>query len=314
MLSLDQPDWQRRISEVESHLKSELQSPKGYLRALKEDFEVTRKRRIEDLLDSFFDSGIGGLDARIDDFTSEILQINQDAQVSLQFDLLSTLTNYSDLSKYPCLARVQSILRSEQTSTLLYQRIAATLFKVSNQTLSQSNKSNAGQAGEAFARAVLSSVGLVPGKHYREQYQSESGSDTDIAFPCVNDYEDSKLEVLVAVQMSTNDRARLTTSELKKGVVGYVITGNGLRASTKTLSDIGTQIISSYLDNNIRLVCYHEEIRAELHRIEELMDKSPAREELLTRKKYFENFALSLSEFAEKMSRFRFTEQGPRLI
>ena len=185
---------------------------------------------------------------------------------------------------------------------------------MSNQTLSQSNKSNAGQAGEAFARAVLSSVGLVPGKHYREQYQSESGSDTDIAFPCVNDYEDSKLEVLVAVQMSTNDRARLTTSELKKGVVGYVITGNGLRASTKTLSDIGTQIISSYLDNNIRLVCYHEEIRAELHRIEELMDKSPAREELLTRKKYFENFALSLSEFAEKMSRFRFTEQGPRLI
>ena len=95
-------------------------------------------------------------------------------------------------------------------------------------------------------------MGLIPDQHYREQYKSESGSDTDVAFPNVNDFEDSKLEVLVAVQMSTNDRARLTSSELKKGVVGYVITGNGLKASSKVLKDIGNQIVSSYLDANIK--------------------------------------------------------------
>ena len=250
--NIDGSEWHTCIAPIEGKLKPELQTSRGFIRKLKEDADHERKASIDELLNYFADSGTENLDSRIDEFTSELRRINDAAQLSLQYDLLGAISNYPDLTNYPNLESVQSVLRSPDTSRVAYQRIAAILFKISNQSLSQGNKSNAGQAGESFTRAILSSVGLIPDQHYREQYKSESGSDTDVAFPNVNDFEDSKLEVLVAVQMSTNDRARLTSSELKKGVVGYVITGNGLKASSKVLKDIGNQIVSSYLDANIK--------------------------------------------------------------
>ena len=301
-------EWHACIAPIEGKLKPELQTPSGFIRKLKEDVDHARKASIDELLNHFADSGTENLDSRIDEFTSELRRINDAAQLSLQYDLLGSISNYSDLTNYPNLESVQSVLRSPDTSRVAYQRIAAILFKISNQSLSQGNKSNAGQAGESFTRAILSSVGLIPDQHYREQYKSESGSDTDVAFPNVNDFEDSKLEVLVAVQMSTNDRARLTSSELKKGVVGYVITGNGLKASSKVLKDIGNQIVSSYLDANIKIVCHGEEIKSELNRVAELLNGTSGKDELLIRQKYFSEFALSFEQFAKKMRRFRFND------
>ena len=314
LANLESPDWVNHISYVEKSLKAELQTQAGFLRKLKEESEKTRKHQIDSLLAAFYNSGTDLLDERVDTFTSTIYRINQNAQISLQYDLLNTIKTNPAVHAYPCLNDAKTLLLADSTSKLLHERIAAVLFKISNQTLSQSNKSNAGVAGELFARAILSSVGLQPNKHYREQYQSDTGSDTDIAFPNIKDREDAKLEVLVAIQISTNDRARLTSSELKKGVVGYVVTGNGLKASTKALKDIGTQIISGYRENNIRLVCHRDEIQIELDRITSLIKTSPNRNELLTRKKYFEESAFSFSDFADKMSRFLTIQRGAKTL
>lgn len=304
LLHLDQPDWHQHISIVEKVLKPELQK-NGFIKKLKQKEEGERKGKTEHLYQNFFDSGASNLDERIEELTSELQRINDAAQLTPEYDLINTITSHVDLSAYPNLTIVQRVFRSPDSSTLMKHRLSAVLFKIGGQSLSQGNKHSAGQAGELMARAILSSVGLVSDQHYREQYKSESGSDTDFAFPRVNDYEDSKLEVLVAVQMSTNDRARLTSSELKHGVVGYVLTGNGLSASTKTLKDIGTQIISSYLDSNLKMVCYAPETQRELKRISEMQKKSPNDPQLLTRKKYFSEFTTTFEDFAQKMSRFR---------
>lgn len=303
--ALNTNEWRDYIPLVEENLKPELQTTKGFLRKLRNEFDDSRKNEIQTLLNSFLNSGTTDLDNRIEWFTSELLRINQESQLSIQYELIGTILKYSDLSSFPCLKEVQNLFRNSNLTDPLCQRVIAVLFKLANQSTSQSNKSNAGQAGEVFVSAILGSVGLVKDEHYREQYASESGSDTDIAFPFVSDFEDSKLEVLAAVQMSTNDRARLTSSELKKGVVGYVITGNGMKASSKRLKDIGTQIVSKYHDDKIRLVCFRGEIDAELERITKAINKSPDKNELLKRKAYFTDFAISFEEFAQKMSRFR---------
>ncbi len=130
-------------------------------------------------------------------------------------------------------------------NTVVADRLKALLARVMNESLSQANKSNAGEAGENLVRAILAGVGLEKDVHYREQYKSQSGSDTDFVFPCVEDEEDHKVELFLAVQMSSNDRARLTSSELKIGGKPFVFSGNGLAASKKNLKDIGAQIIES---------------------------------------------------------------------
>lgn len=307
LASLYKPDWHRHVSVVEEVLKPELQTKNGFIRKLKEKVEGERKGKIEQLYQNFVDSGASDLDQRIEELTSELQRINDAAQLTPQYDLINAIASHVDLSAYPNLTIVQRVFLSPDSSTLMKQRLSGVLFKIGGQSLSQGNKSNAGQAGEGFARAILSSVGLISDQHYREQYRSQSGSDTDLAFPRVNDYEDSKLEVLVAVQVSTNDRARLTSSELKNGVVDYVLTGNGLSASTKSLQDIGTQIISSYLDSNLKMVCYAPETERELERISEVQRRSPSDTQMSIRKKYFSEFTTTFEDFAQKMSRFRIT-------
>lgn len=304
--ALNTEAWKEHIPLVEGKLKPELQTAQGFLRVLRSEFDDNRKNEIQVLLNSFLNSGVTDLDNRIESFTSQLLRINHESQLPMQYELIGTILKYPDLSSFPCLEEVQKLFQESNLKDPLCQRVIAILFKLANQSISQSNKSNAGQAGEVFVEAILSSVGLVKDEHYRVQYASESGSDTDIAFPCVSDFEDSKLEVLAAVQMSTNDRARLTSSELKKGVVGYVITGNGMKASSKRLRDIGTQIVSKYHDDKIRMVCFRYEIDSELKRITEAIEKSPDKNELVKRKEYFSDFAISFEEFAQKMSRFQF--------
>ena len=299
---LNQEGWERLVLEVEPILKDELQGTSGLISALKKEKKSERQQSIQQLFDEFENSGTDQLDDRVDEFTTSIERINMTSQITLQYDLIQTLLNDSDLTLCPALTSVRHVLKRNPTSQSLHHRISAILYKIANQSLSQGNKSNAGQAGEAFARAILSSVGLLPNVHYREQYKSKSGSDTDIVFPFVEDYEDSRLEALVAVQMSTNDRARLTYSELSKGVVGYVVTGNGMTASSKNLSDIGLQIISSYFDNKVRIVCNKTEIKSELERIYSMLKKDPSSDEYAVRKKYFEEFSLSFEDFAKRMS------------
>ena len=73
--------------------------------------------------------------------------------------------------------------------------------------------------------------------------------------PYVEDEQDHNVEVYIAVQFSSNDRARMGRSELGKGASNYLITGNGMDSSTKDLTDIGADIIGDYTDDNIKIVC-----------------------------------------------------------
>ena len=193
--------------------------------------------------------------------------------------------------------------------SLAYERLSAIILNISNQSLGAGNKTNAGQAGEAMVRAIFNSVGLVKGSHYGEQYASRKGSNTDFVFPYVEDYNDSHVDAMIAVQFSTNDRGRLATSELKEGSIRYMVSGNGLPASTKSLKHIGSKILETFKDSNIRLVCFSDEIEKEKQRINEIIKKpklkTKEKNENISRLKYIESNTRSFSVFSKEMKRFR---------
>ena len=303
---LDSDDWEKSVPAIEETLKKELQGVGGFIRLIKSESDAKKKRKVKKLITSFSTVDLCELDEKTNDFTNELLKINDKSNITLQYDLIQTILNHEKISDFENLSIAKTEIIKNNLSSLISMRLTAILYKISNQSLSQSNKSNAGQAGENFVSAILTSVGLIANTHYREQYKSQSGSDTDFAFPYVEDYNDSQLEVLVAVQMSTNDRARLTSSELKQGVIGYVVTGNGLDASSKKLKDIGSQIISSYEKNNVRIVCYVQEINYEIRRIENQLSITPDNQEYVCRLRYFKNNVLTFADFASKMKKYSY--------
>lgn len=319
--SLGDADWQKNISVIESKLKEELQGSKGFIRHLRSSLLREADKNRESFFDAlekpFYTNGIDNLDERINAYATEMLKFNQNADLTLQYDFFSVFPKFLTNTRFPFLFCVSDLFTATQSSESfestekVKDRLSAILLKVINQSLSQSNKSNAGVAGERIVKAVLSACGLIKDVHYRTQYKSKSGSDTDFALPYVEDYNDSKVEVLIAAQMSTNDRARLTSSELKSGVVSYVVTGNGLSASTKSLKDIGSQIIETYMHANIRLVCYSHEIQNEIDRLTRQMGENSNHSES-SRLQYFKSSAISFTAFAKSMKRFSQFRQTPQ--
>ena len=300
-------DWHDAADQLYAKLKPELQTQKGFIRSIKEQNEQDRKDAIEKELNQFNNSGTDNLDGRINLLISTIEEINNSFKTALQYDLIETIYSYKDIKNYPCLYKVKGFLKKDTTSLLGYNRVCAILYNICNHSLLQANKSNAGTAGESMVRAIFNSVELYKDIHFSEQHKSKKGSDTDFVFPCVSNFDESNIEVLVAAQLSTNDRGRLASSELKQGGIKYLVTGNGLDAATKNLQSISHEILQSFENENIRIVCFKDEITIEKKRVENRVKNSngEAKEKHKARLKYLNSHTLSYASLAKKLEHYK---------
>ncbi|MDB4108870.1 type II restriction endonuclease [Porticoccaceae bacterium] len=304
---LNTSDWRNIVFDIHEVLKKDLQTNTGFIRCIIEEFELDRKDAIDRKIARFIGAGIYDLDAKVNVCIREIQKINNLYYSSLQYGLIDTLLSSKVTDRYPNLCIVKDFLEDDSISSHGYDRLCAVLYQVCNQSLSQANKSNAGMAGEGMVRAIFNAAGLKKDLHYSEQYKSKKGSDTDFVLPCVDNFDESNLEILVAAQLSTNDRGRLASSELKQGGVRYLVTGNGLDASTKKLRHIGTQILQSFKSDNIRIACFEDEINLEKDRIQGMLNKNSGtkNEDYKERLDYICTHVISFESFAKKLERFK---------
>lgn len=297
---LDTADWCGVIDDLYAGVKPEMQGAHGFIRRMKAKGEPIRKLTISSHLGSFEGrNSLSDLDVDIDALADQMMDINHKASANLYYDYLGILENESDISSFPTLKLIQDFVGDAKNSRTSINRLNGLLARVINESLSQANKSNAGEAGENIVRAILSAAGLEKDVHFREQYQSNKGSDTDFVFPCVADGQDGKVEAFLAVQMSSNDRTRLTSSELRQGAVPFVFTGNGLAASKKRLRDIGNKIILDQRSKSVRIVCLQGELIFEKNRLNKIIGKGNAPSDIVDRLDYFDSFGFSMEAFAE---------------
>lgn len=277
-----------------------MQGTHGFIRSMKANGEPVRKQAINSHLATFEGrNSIADLDVDIDALADQMMGINHKASANLYYDYMSILEGEADLSSFPTLKLIQGFVTDPKNSKISINRLNGLLARVINESLSQANKSNAGEAGENIVRAILSAAGLKKDIHFREQYQSSKGSDTDFVFPCVPDGHDGKVEAFLAVQMSSNDRTRLTSSELRQGAVPFVFTGNGLAASKKRLKDIGNKIILDQRSKSVRIVCLQSELDFERTRLQKTIDKGDPPTDIVDRLDYFDSFGFSMEAFAD---------------
>ena len=309
--SLALPDWEQFAKRIYTPLKKELQGGQGFIRKIKEIDEPNRKGEISGEMSRFFNKNdLTGLDEEINDLANSMLEINDRYSTKIYYDHIAYFGKPEFNSDFPCVSSIGAFMETHGSAETAVRRLLGITSRVVNESLSQANKSNAGEAGENIVRSILSSAGLVKNQHYREQYKSSEGSDTDFVFPNVPDRQDHKVEAFLAVQMSSNDRTRLTSSELKIGAKPFMFTGNGLKASKKKMSSVGHQIIEGLRSKRVQLVCYKDEIEREKTRLEKAIAKGkqdiPA---LKARLDYFERYTLSFGEFAN-YAKDKFGEAG----
>lgn len=262
---LDTESWLDSCSDLKRVLKSELQGQDGLVREICSLGELYRQRQLSGEVDAFVDAvGDGSsIDEMVNCLASRIERINEKSKAPARYDFISMLSEV-DLSKRPLSAAIKTFCNDSCVGEKARYRAVSLVNEVVGQSLSQGSKSQAGLAGEVIHEAIVKAAGGIKGVDYRLQYKSNEGSDTDCVFPAVEDKNDIDVDIFVAVQFSTNDRARMVTSELKVGGKKMVWIGNGLSASSKKISAIGGQILQDLRHKNIRLICYGPGLEDEL--------------------------------------------------
>ena len=301
--------WVDQADILESALRKEIHG--GLALEYRQTFEKERKTKLAELKQKFhLEFDIDRLDHQLDEYTQEIKRINSFSQNHVNFNLVNYVRDNLNAFKilYPLTTSVIQHLSECGDNHSYTTRIQAVLNKVVFDSTIQSNKSNAGNAGEDFVETMFNVIGLREGKHFKRQHKSPIYSDTDFIFPHVNDGTDVGVQIFIAVQFSSNDRFRMVKGELKSGANAYAITGNGLRASSKNLDDIGTNILAGMDKDNHRLVCFGPEKERKIVALKNQLgqtkkDGSPYKKsaDWEIKLKIFEERTLSFSDFAKQL-------------
>lgn len=264
--SLSGKNWVQAVSGIQQKLKSEIFGNMGgaIIKEYRNEFEVKRQKNLTSLKSEFIhDANLENLDEKMNIYLSNINKENQYVQYHINYNIgLYIEENKDRLAKVcPNAITVISTLRDHGSLDFIASSRLSSIFnKVILDSTKQSDKSNAGNAGEEIVGAMLEAIGLREGIHYKAQHKSKTYSDTDFVFPYVDDYKDMDVQIFAAVQLSSNDRLRLVSGELKPGAQAFAITGNGLDASSKGLRDIGLNILRGVEEKNNKIVCYEKEI------------------------------------------------------
>lgn len=304
---LSKENWIESAITLRDNLKGEIQG-NGFWKKLRDELnEKELKNEIKELTNNFKDTcNLDDVDASINNLALKIWKINESFTSKLAWDFGVYLQKapLKLLNNKPNLSLVCNALNSSETPEVVKYRLLGICQHLIFSSISQGNKSNAGSAGEALVEAIFTTAGAVKDIDYRTQYKSNAGSDTDFVIPAIENYTDANIEVLIAVQFSSNDRVRLASSELKTGGMKYIFSGNGLEASKKELKDIGDQIIEGLLKDNVKIICYGPELERERIKLKSKLNSSPSNILIRNRLKYFTDYAITYTEFIKRIKRW----------
>lgn len=113
--------------------------------------------------------------------------------------------------------------------------------KVLEGSLSQARKSLGGH----FAEKIIYKLLFKQGLKVSTQDGSETATNTDLLVTT------DKYMHCIAVQLSTNDRMRLSKDEYRLTSINYLVSFNGCTVSKKGVADISTQRMSSWMKDSI---------------------------------------------------------------
>jgi len=306
--NLSSDDWLKSANQIEKELKPLIQGPKGVIKIIKQEiFNQSKNEKLRDIRENFDSKkSTNNLDDRINEYSNKIYLVNTEINDRLSFDyigLFSKHINWDSTNKALEIV-VNAIKNNKINNTYVLNRLHGILSKLVIGSISQSNKILAGIAGEELGRAILVSAGLIENKTFRAQYISEYGSKTDFITPAIEDNNDHNVQCFIAVQYSSNDRARMVDSELNVNGNKFFITFNGCQDSTKKLKDIGKPILASQQLKRFQLVCLKHHLEDEKERLNDIItsntkdNKNNKRvlEFLKSNSLGFEEFAINLQK------------------
>ena len=200
-----------------------------YLNTLYDDLIIDKKKNYSDYVEQasldLYSAVLGQERVVLSHIESNL----QDFKQSVSLDL--------ERQKY-----VEQLISILQQGTATEKAFLYTMIgKVLEGSLSQARKSIGGNLAEKIIHTLLEKQQF----NVKSQDGSETATNTDLVV--ITDQG----KHCIAVQLSTNDRMRLSTDEYGKDSTNYLVSLNGCTVSKKSLTDISLQRMSTWMRESV---------------------------------------------------------------
>jgi hypothetical protein len=294
--------------ELKEALKPVFFTQKGFMNwrwdEVRERTKLDVAYRGERLLEKDYDS----LDELVVEFTSYASALYQGRQGSAFFDNDEQFPYWpAERVARPALKLTAQIRSALESTGRARERAIILIAQFAERSSSQSRKSIAGNVAQDAVELVLRSAGLNKSIGYGTQFRFR-GSDTDFIVPFAAHGDVSAVRAFIAVQSSTNDRARLSSSELHRGADRYLVSLNGCPASPKSTTDIGDELVGKYIEDENFYVIIDSERRHAVQDATTRLNKAKSSggiglDNSRRRIRWLQNYAINFDEFAERIKR-----------
>jgi hypothetical protein len=249
-------------------------------------------------------------DELIEELLNSANNLNQGSQLQLFYNLPNHFPKFKgdklNVESKELLNQLQEGINSN--NNLIRNRVIQVISLFAESSNIQSRKSRAGGiAEEIFEDLLISLLKWKKGIDYGTQFVYK-GSNTDFIVPAAADGKIKDVRATIAVQLSTNDRARLSSSELQKGTKRYLCSFNGCSASKKSTKDIGDDLAAGYYADDIYYVVIDKEKSQAIRQAKERLKKNRGtnKEENSEYKlKWLEEWGINYQEFLRQIKELR---------
>lgn len=294
---LDSVDEQSLFAAFSEKIKGEIQGADGLLKLVRERDERTQIAAKRKILSQMQDVSDSSIEATL----SALYEENEKSLSVARYDFVHAADLVCEAEDYPSTREALDFILRSNASLRDRLQVHSVLKQHINMSVNQARKSQAGQAAQSVMEQVFRVAGLERDSHFSTQFRTSEGSSADFVLPAVKKGAVEDITTMVACQISSNDRWKLILGELLEGRVTYVASFNGFSASTKKLSNIGSDHIKKAHQKAIRIVCGSAALAEERVRIDEAMKAKTPGALLPTRKEYFEKYALTFEQFVAQL-------------
>ncbi|MCF2903212.1 hypothetical protein L1267_22855 [Pseudoalteromonas sp. OFAV1] len=249
----------------------------------------------------------GQSDQIVEQISGMYAEKNQSEQSVLFYELPSLFLKYDRVFSEPELNEAVETLKQNLKCLNTVRRVRVTMLiaKFAEQSNSQNRKHKAGEATAKTLEALFRSEQWRRGIEYGRDFIF-ANERTDFTVPHCKDYESHNVKAYIAIQSSTNDRARMSMPKLHFGAKRYLCSLNGCDSSSKDTSQISDALARSFRENEIYYVIIEKErtkaISDAKQRILKHMGTNSIKEiNARKRLEWLEKFTLNYDQFLKEL-------------
>lgn len=290
----------------------------GFMAFAKKETQRHIDKEADKAVDAAFIEHVGrsSEDVLVESIYSVYASVYQSASQQMFYQLPAIFLRFDKRFEDSELNRLIDVLKRALKSRKIVTRTRAVMIlgKFAESSDAQARRALAGSASTKTLEWFLKSINWRENEEYGKRFMYQN-SVTDFTIPAVRDWHAYEVQAYIAIQSSTNDRAKLTASALHGGARRYLCSLNGCYASSKSTKDISDALARSFRESETFYVIVERERQEAIRDAKDRIKRHKGtKKEINARKRldWLEKYTINYGQFLSELRALNVNYSGQK--